>query len=257
MGAAVERDAPELFSLACELVGEDPFERAGDGTRFAQPAIYSASIAAWQSERPEAEISVGHSLGELAALVAGGILASGDGLRIAVLRGELMQRAAEAAGEGGMLALLGDGAAAREVARLHDLTIANDNAPGQLVVSGPIDAIEAARREARQEGLRAVRLPVAGAFHSPDMEGAARELETALADMTFQPPTLTVLSCATATEFVDPRRELAAALVRPVRWRDTMLELRRRGIEEFVELGPGSVLTGLVERNPAPEAADV
>lgn len=251
MRSAVADAAPELLALACELVGEDPFARIDDGTRFAQPAIFCASLAAWEDAgRPAAGAVAGHSLGELAALVAGGALDTQAGLRIAVLRGYLMQRAADEAGEGGMLALLGDGGVARELARGHGLTIANDNAPTQLVVSGPEAKLDEARREARATGLRALRLPVRGAFHSLDMGSAAGALKRALRQVSFQPTHTPVISCATAAEFSDPRRELAEALVRPVRWRETMARLRQRGVEEFVELGPGRVLTGLVERNP-------
>src|SRR5690606_29595456 len=163
MQEKVATERPDLLALARELVGDDPFERVNDGTRFAQPAIYCASIAGWQAAgRPEADCMAGHSLGELAALAAGGAISVEDGLRIAVKRGALMQRAAEADGESGMLALLGPGDVAREVAERHGLTLANDNAPDQLVVAGHDDALSAARKDARAAGLRGVRLPIRG-----------------------------------------------------------------------------------------------
>lgn len=255
MGTAARSTVPELFELACQLVGEDPFDRAVEGTRFAQPAIFCASISAWEvAGRPTAAAIAGHSLGEVAALVAGGSIDSQAGLRIAVLRGYLMQRAAEEAGEGGMLALLGDATLGRDLATRHGLTIANYNAPTQLVVSGAATKLEELRREARLAGLRALRLPIQGSFHSPEMEPAALALGQALQQVRFELPEIPVLSCVSASEFRDPRLELAEALVRPVRWRETMLELRRRGIEEFLELGPGKVLTRLVERNPGSDA---
>jgi len=190
----------------------------------------------------------------VAALVAGGAIDPEAGLRIAVRRGRLMQRAAEDAGEGGMLALLGDAALGGDLTTRHGLTIANYNAPTQLVVSGLTTKLEELRREARLAGLRALRLPIQGSFHSPEMEPAASALGQALQQVSFEPAQIPVLSCVSASEFLDPRLELAEALVRPVRWRQTMLELRRRGIEEFLELGPGKVLTRLVERNPAVDA---
>ena len=233
---------PDLLALAAELVGSDPFEHVADGTRFAQPAIYCAALAGWERLRThDADSVAGHSLGELAALA--------EGLRLAARRGALMQEAAER-GDGGMLALIGDREPALEVAAEHQLTVANDNAPEQLVVAGPADALEAARRGARSAGLRALRLPVAGAFHSPEMEPAVAGFREALAEVEFREPQIPVVSCATAREFTSPRSELADAIVRPVRWRQTMRALRDRGVERFIETGPGDVLTKLVKRNP-------
>ena len=244
---------PDLLELAGELVGSDPFERVADGTRFAQPAIYCAALAGWERlDRPEGNFAAGHSLGELAALAAAGALDHHDGLRLAVKRGALMQSAAEQGG-GGMLALLGEREAALELANAHYLTVANDNAPEQLVVAGPPERLEAGRRAARGAGLRAMRLPVAGAFHSPEMEPALTGFREALTTVEFQEPRIPVVSCTTAREFTLPRAELAEALVRPVRWRQTLQALRERGVERFVETGPGDVLTKLVERNRVAE----
>src|SRR5687767_1818526 len=152
---------PDLLEAAGELVGCDPFERVDDGTRFAQPAIYCAALAGFeQLGRPRAAWAAGHSLGELAALAAAGALDDQDGLRLAVERGRLMQAAAERGG-GGMLALLGKRDAAVDLIDAHELTLANDNAPTQIVAAGPADALQACRRAARGAGLRAMRLPVA------------------------------------------------------------------------------------------------
>jgi len=139
----VERVRPDLLALASECVGEDPFSLVQEGTRFAQPAIFCASLAGWAAlGRPEADLMAGHSLGELAALVAAGILSERSALELVVLRGRLMQEAGERAGDGGMLALLGAGAAeqAEEIAGAHGLAIANDNSPQQVVLSGSRDA---------------------------------------------------------------------------------------------------------------------
>ena len=241
---------PDLLALAAELVGSDPFEHVADGTRFAQPAIYCAALAGWERLRThDADSVAGHSLGELAALAAADAIDDAEGLRLAARRGTLMQEAAER-GEGGMLALIGDREPALELAAEHELTVANDNAPEQLVVAGPADALDAARRGARSAGLRALRLPVAGAFHSPEMEPAVAGFREALAEVEFREPRIPVVSCATAREFTSPRSELADAIVRPVRWRQTMRALRDRGVERFIETGPGDVLTKLVKRNP-------
>ncbi len=244
---------PGLFDLAIGLLGEDPFPRCSESTRFAQPAIVLASLAAWSGQDPEpSEVAAfaGHSLGELSALAASGALAHEDAVRLAVVRGELMAQAAERAGDGAMLAVLKGGLAdAERLAADHDLTVANDNAPGQVVLAGPRAGIETARRGARELGLRAMELDVAGAFHSPSMETARIAFADELAQVTWHEPAAPVYSSLTAAPFVEPARELATAIVSPVRWREVMLALAADGIERFVDLGPGEVLARLVNRN--------
>jgi malonyl CoA-acyl carrier protein transacylase len=242
---------PDLLALAEEIVGEDPFARAEEGTKFAQPAIFCASLAGWETlGRPSGEFMAGHSLGELAALVAAGYVREREGLELVALRGRLMQESGERAGDGGMLALLGPGAAehAGELAEAHALAVANDNCPTQIVLSGARAAIPAAAEAAEELGLRAMPLPVTGAFHSPMMESAVPEFVAALQRVEFGEPRVTVLSAVTAEPFDDIRRRLAEALTMPVRWRETMLELHRLGADRFVEVGPGRVLTGLAKR---------
>ena len=251
MAEAVRRERPELMAQVCEAVGEDPFPRVDDGTRYAQPAIFCASLAGLAAlGAPAAELMAGHSLGELAALVAAGAVDEDEALSLVALRGELMQRAGEEGEPGGMLALLGDGAAeqAPELAAAHGLAVANDNAPAQVVLSGALQALPAAAAAARPLGLRAMTLPVTGAFHSPLMAPAVPEFEAALARIRFREPRATVLSAVTAGPFDDIPRRLAEALTRPVRWRETMLALRQHGAARFVETGPGRVLTGLAKR---------
>ncbi|MGH2862184.1 MAG: ACP S-malonyltransferase [Solirubrobacteraceae bacterium] len=247
----VARVRPDLLKLATEVVGEDPFARVGDGTAYAQPAIFCASIAGWcQLDRPIHEFTAGHSLGEFGALVAAGVLSERAGLELVALRGRLMQQAGETAGDGGMIALLGGDAAARaeEVAAPHGLSIANDNSPQQVVLSGPRAALPAAEQTARALGLRAMILPVTGAFHSPMMASAVPEFERALAAVKLHPGHSTVISAVTAEPFDDVRAGLADALTGPVRWRELLLGLYERGVTRFVEVGPGKVLTGLAKR---------
>jgi malonyl CoA-acyl carrier protein transacylase len=242
---------PDLLKALVEIVGEDPFERVGAGTRFAQPAIFCASLAGWRElGQPLGDFMAGHSLGELAALVAAGALAERDGLELVALRGRLMQEAGEQAGDGGMLALLGPGAAdhARELAEGHGLALANDNSPQQVVLSGARRALPGAAAAASELGLRAMELDVTGAFHSPMMASAGLEFQRALAEVTVELPRVPVLSAVTAAPFDDVRRRLLEALTRPVRWRETMLALHELGVERFVEVGPGRVLTGLARR---------
>ena len=198
------------------------------------------AAAAWERDHPAGVVAAaGHSLGEYAALVAAGALDFEDTLAVVRVRGEAMA----AAPPGGMTALLGgDQDDIRALAAELGLTVANDNAPGQLVLSGPLDAL--AEAEART-GARVRRLDVCGAFHSPLMRGAADALRDALSAVDVHEPRFPVYSNGTARPFVDVREELVANLTRPVRWRETVLAL---DADEFVEVGPGRVLTGLVRR---------
>jgi malonyl CoA-acyl carrier protein transacylase len=242
-----ERD-PELLERCLELVGEDPFARVTESTRFAQPAIFCASLTGFGAyEGPHPRAAAGHSLGELAALVAAGAISRKDGLELVVLRGRLM---AEADDRGSMLALVGGSDEDVEaIAGPTGLTVANDNSPGQVVLSGDRDDLEEARRLAGERGVRAMPLDVAGAFHSPLMAPATEPFAAALQDVEIRDPRFPVYSCASAAPFADVRAELAAALTAPVRWRETMLALHEdAGAQRFVEVGPGNVLTKLARR---------
>jgi [acyl-carrier-protein] S-malonyltransferase len=244
-----------LFERGLELLGYDPFERLAEGTRYQQPALFLCSIAAWgqwredAEEEDEARAAAGHSLGEYAALVAAGALQFEDAVRLVDERAAAMADAGEL-NAGGMIAMLGgDAQGVRALATRLGLVVANDNAPGQLVLSGAVDALDEAEEVARDEtGARARRLDVTGAFHSPLMEPAAERLRAALEATPIATPQIPVYSNGSAAPFVDVRRELAENLLRPVRWRETLLALRTARIERFVELGPGAVLTGLVKR---------
>jgi malonyl CoA-acyl carrier protein transacylase len=251
MREQVERHAPELAELTLEAVGDDPFARAGESTRFAQPAILSASLAAWiAAGQPSGAFFAGHSLGELSALAAAGALSFADAVELAALRGALMD-AAGAEAPGGMVALLGDRELAGEVAEVTGLVAANDNGPTQTVLAGPLDRLPEAVVEAKQRGLRALRLPVAGAFHSPAMEPAVAPFAAVLATVEVSLPRVPVVSCATARPHGSPdeiRETLAAALVRPVRWRETLEYLRSRGVDTLLETGPGKALTAIARR---------
>ena len=248
------RDHPTL-ERGLELLGYDPFERLSDGTRYQQPALFLCSVAAWEQwreetdEADEARAAAGHSLGEYAALVAAGALAFDDAVRLVDERAAAMADAGELHA-GGMVALLGgDPRGVRALATRLGLVVANDNAPGQLVLSGPVEAVAEAEEVARDEtGARARRLDVTGAFHSPLMEPAAERLRVALEATPVGELQIPVYSNGTAAPFVDVRRELSQNLLRGVRWRETLLAMRTAGIERFVELGPGTVLTGLVKR---------
>jgi [acyl-carrier-protein] S-malonyltransferase len=247
----VARVRPDLLELVTAAVGEDPFPRADDGTNFAQPAIFCASLAGWASiDSPVGELMAGHSLGELGALVAAQAIDERDALALVTRRGKLMYESGLAAGDGSMVAVMGAGAAdrAQEIADASQLTVANDNSPMQIVLSGAKANIPAALESAKGMGLRAMELDVTGAFHSPMMAAAVPEFERALADVEFRDPVTTVISAVTAQPFADPRRELADALTKPVRWREVMLAMHEQGARRFVDVGPGRVLTGLAKR---------
>ncbi len=254
----VERFRPELVERAIDAVGEDPFPRANDGTRWAQPAIFCAALAGWESLRDalEPDLMAGHSLGEITALVAAGALSEDDGLRLVVERGRLMQEAGERAGDNGMLAVRGSSEDVEETAERHGLTVANDNSPEQIVLSGPASGLEAAAAELTERRIRAKHLPVGGAFHSPAMAPAAAPFRELLAEVEVSEPSVPVLSCVTAEPFDDVRERLAEAITSPVRWLGVMRSLRALGASRYVETGPGKVLTGLVRKSLQDVEAD-
>lgn len=243
---------PALVDRAGDLLGADPFERAASSTEFAQPAIFVAGMAAWHvAGHPLDDVCAmaGHSLGEFTALAAAGALALDQALELVILRGRLMARAAEAQG-GGMVALLGgDERDVEALARRHEVAVANDNAPGQLIVSGRRDRLQALVAEARERGLKTMELDVMGAFHSAEMSSAVAPLRRALEHTPMLEPRVPVVSGLTAQRFADVPLELSGAVVAPVRWREVMQTLVAMGATDFVDMGPGKVLAGLAKRN--------
>jgi [acyl-carrier-protein] S-malonyltransferase len=255
VGDASSRDLvaevrPDLLELAGELVGEDPFERIADGTAYAQPVVYCASLAGYeQLGRPSADYFAGHSLGEVSALAAAGAVDDRDGLRVVVARGRVMEEAAGAGEPGAMLAVGSDHAGAEALATEHGLTLANENSPEQFVLSGPEPGIEAALAAAKESGIRAKRLAVAGAFHTAAMEPGIEPFRAALDEVEFRPPDAPVVSSTTADFFDDdPREGLAASLISPIRWTAVSRRLSDLGVGRFLDVGPGKVLAGLVRR---------
>jgi [acyl-carrier-protein] S-malonyltransferase len=248
----VERHRPDLLELARSEVSDDLFERAADGTRWAQPAIFCAALAGWEvlRESHDPDFMAGHSLGEIAALTAAGALGAEDGLRLVAARGRLMQEAAEEKGDGGMLAVRArERAPVEEVARETGLSIANDNAPDQLVLSGALAALGDAERLLGERKVRAKRLPVAGAFHSPLMEPAVEPFRQVVELVELREPSVPVLSCVTAAPFADVRDQLIQAITRPVLWTGVLRTLQELGATRYVETGPGRVLTNLVRKS--------
>jgi malonyl CoA-acyl carrier protein transacylase len=150
---------------------------------------------------------------------------------------------------GSMLALVGASLEdAKEIADAGGVIVANDNAPGQVVLSGELDALDKTEQAAQERGTRVIRLDVAGAFHSPLMEPSVAPFREALDDVEVHEPRFTVFSCASAAPFTDVREELANALIRPVRWRETVIAMHEAGAGSFVEVGPGKVLARMGTR---------
>jgi malonyl CoA-acyl carrier protein transacylase len=244
------KDHP-LLERGIELLGFDPFEHLAEGTRTQQPALFLCSMAQWASREEDAQdplAAAGHSLGEYAALTAAGAIDFDDGVRLVGARAQAMADAA-ALQPGGMVALLGgEPEDVHELASELGLSLANDNAPGQIVLSGHMHGIDEAVARAEDIACRARKLGVAGAFHSPLMAPAAQALTQALDDTPVREPAFPVLSNGSTRPFRDIRAELAENLLKPVRWREILLELQAQGATDFVECGPGSVLRGLVKR---------
>ncbi len=253
---AFEEANDALASDLRALCWDGPQEQL-DRTANAQPAILTASIAALRAAEealghalPEPVAVAGHSLGEYSAIVAAGALSLADAVRLVRRRGELMQAADPS---GGMAAVIGLDADA--VARAIDgtgLVIANDNAPGQVVVSGPLDALEAATAALKGAGAkRVLPLRVSAAFHSPAMRAVAPELARALDAASWDGLRYPLVANVDA-DVHEHARELPALLERqvwsPVRWMDVMRRIASSGATTFVEFGPGSVLTGLARR---------
>jgi [acyl-carrier-protein] S-malonyltransferase len=252
----VQRWRPDLLERAQELIGCDPFTRMEDGTHYVHPAVFCASLAGLTGLVETGVISdvvaaAGHSLGELAALAAAGVMSEEDALHAVLLRGRLTHALAQREPLGGMMAIMG--AALAELAPVveaHGLSVAGDNSPRQVVVAGPVSALESFSRSAVAQRLECRRLNVEGAFHSPAMAEAVPEYRAALEAITMRPPRWLVVSSVTGSELALPEipHRLAEGLTEPVRWRAVLATLYDRGLRSFVEVGPGSALTGLARR---------
>jgi [acyl-carrier-protein] S-malonyltransferase len=264
---AASEAARHTFEEADDVLGFSLSTLCFDGpaetltvTSNAQPAILTHSIAVLRTLAdglPEVACAAGHSLGEFTAYVAAGSLAFADALRTVRRRGELMQRSG-AERPGGMAAIIGlDDAAVEAVCERASVNggacvAANYNAPGQLVISGDVAAVERAVALAREAGARrAIRLNVSGAFHSPLMEVSEPGLRVQLDTVQIAPARFPVVSNVTAQPVRDPvdaRRLLLTQLTSPVRWTECIRTMFATGATSFLELGPGNVLTGLLRR---------
>lgn len=243
-----------------ELIFHGPEEEL-KRTINAQPALLATSMALLSALRVRTDVRpdyvAGHSLGEYTALVAAGALSFEDALRLVRARGECMEEALPA-GRGGMAAVLGADRAAlarlceKISAEIGPVEAANVNAPGQIVVSGVTAAVKAVVDRAGEAGARrAVLLEVSGPFHSSLMKPAAERFEAYVARAAFRPPVVPVVSNVTAEAATEPetiRTLLVRQVTAPVLWEDSVRWLVGQGVDRFVEIGPGQVLSGLIRR---------
>ncbi len=265
-------EAGELFERADRILDHDLSRLCWEGpeeeltrTENAQPAILLHSYAVWRllpaRIREDVVIGAGHSLGEFTAHLCAGALSFEDALRLVRRRGELMAQS----DEGTMAAIIGmDGDRVRELCSEDDGTVvaANFNSPGQVVISGEEDAVERVGRRAEEDedgARRVMPLQVSGAFHSPLMEVAREGLAEALATVDFGDPEFPVVanvSSEAVTSGKEARRLLVEQLTSPVRWTASVLTMRDRDPDRWLEVGPGNVLTGLLRRIDRSQAGE-
>ena len=255
--------AKKMFKASDEILGFELSKILFEGskeelqqTRVTQPAIYVHSVisavAMGNDFKPDAV--AGHSLGEFSALTAAQVIDFESGLKLVSKRAEAMQKACDHT-QGTMAAVLGlEDDKVEEICEQTPgvVVAANYNCPGQLVISGAIDAVEAACETLKAEGARrALILPVNGAFHSPLMDPAKQELAQAIDTTSFSDPICPVYQNTTAmgvTDSIEIQKNLIAQLTAPVRWTQSIQAMIDEGVSEFMELGPGKVLQGLVKK---------
>ena len=254
--------AKELFEKANEVLGFDITKIMFEGTaedlkqtKVTQPAVFLHSvILAKTIENFAPEMVAGHSLGEISALVAAEVLDFESGLKLVYKRALAMQAACEV-NPSTMAAILGleDAVVEQACSEIDGIVVAaNYNCPGQLVISGEIEAVNAACEKLKELGAkRALVLPVGGAFHSPLMKPAEEELAKAIEETTFNAPICPVYQNVTTTAVTDPteiKKNLIAQLTAPVKWTQSVQNMIADGATEFIEVGPGNTLQGLVKK---------
>ena len=255
--------AKELFNSANIILGfkitEIMFHGSAEDlkqTKVTQPAIFlhSVILAKLMGDSFNPDMVAGHSLGEFSALVSSGVITFEDGLKLVSKRAIAMQKACDLQ-ESTMAAVLGleDSIVEKICEEINGVVVAaNYNCPGQLVISGEVSAINKACEKLKENGARrALVLPVGGAFHSPLMNPAKEELEKAINNTVFKKPTCPIYQNVTASAVVDEseiKNNLISQLTSPVRWTHTVQQMIADGAKEFIEVGPGKVLQGLVKK---------
>ena len=265
------KHAKALFKRANQILGFDITRVMFSGsaedlkaTAVTQPAVFLHSvITATCMEDFNPEMTAGHSLGEFSALVAAGALEFEPALRLVAIRAEAMQQACDA-NPGTMAAILGlDFQTIEDICEKTEGVVvpANYNSPGQLVISGEMEAVQRACEVMKEAGAkRALVLPVGGAFHSPLMEPAAKRLAEAIGRTYFHEPFCPVYQNVDAQPTMDPekiRENLLKQLTSPVRWAQTVQNMIADGATSFTEVGPGTVLAGLIKKTAPESAVDI
>ena len=254
--------AQKYFEKANDILGFSITDIMFEGTaeqlketKVTQPAIFlhSVILAKVLGDGFKPEMVAGHSLGELSALVANGVLTFEDGLKLVSKRALAMQKACEIAPSTMAAVLKLEDAIVEEVCAAIDgvVVAANYNCPGQLVISGEIFAVEKACEVFTEKKGRTIMLPVGGAFHSPMMEPAREELAAAIEATEFSKPTCPVYQNVTASAVIDPdeiKKNVMSQLTAPVRWTQSIQAMISDGGTEFIEVGPGKVLQGLMRK---------
>ncbi len=267
--------AKELFNKANQILGYDitsyMFSGDEDGlkqTSITQPAIFlhSVILSKLLGESFQPAMIAGHSVGEFSALVASRVINFEEGLKLVQKRASAMQNACDETASG-MVAVIGmEDEIIEEVCNSLDEVVvpANYNSPGQLVISGTLIGLEKAMEALTERGAkRVIKLNVAGAFHSPVMEPARKELESAIKEIDFKQPICPVYQNVTGNAYTNPeeiKQNLVAQLTAPVKWTQTMQNMIKNGAQSFIEVGPGKVLQGLVkkvDRSIVTESAEV
>ncbi|PKF75443.1 ACP S-malonyltransferase [Chryseobacterium sp. PMSZPI] len=256
------KDIKDLMESANEILGFDILSIMFNGTdedlkktEVTQPSIFIHSVAALKAVNGlGAEMVAGHSLGEFSALVANGVLSFDDGLKLVSERAKAMQEACDA-NPSSMAAILGlEDAKVEEIcAQINGIVVpANYNCPGQLVISGETPAVEEACAKLKEAGAkRALLLPVNGAFHSPLMQPAQERLAAAIETTKFRKATIPVYQNITTTAVTNPdeiKQNLIAQLTGPVKWTQSVQNMIKDGASNFVEVGPGKTLQGLIKK---------
>lgn len=256
------KDIKDLMESANEILGFDILSIMFSGTdddlkktEVTQPSIFIHSVAALKAVNGlGAEMVAGHSLGEFSALVANGVLSFDDGLKLVSERAKAMQAACDA-NPSSMAAILGlEDAKVEEIcSQINGIVVpANYNCPGQLVISGETVSVEEACAKLKEAGAkRALLLPVNGAFHSPLMQPAQERLAAAIEQTKFRKATIPVYQNITTTAVSDPdeiKKNLIAQLTGPVKWTQSVQHMIKDGATNFVEVGPGKTLQGLIKK---------
>lgn len=247
MRQLLEQWRPQLLEVLSTAVGrDDPFSSTATSLAAAQAVTVSCGLAYWYAQgRPTPRYMLGHSLGELTALAAAGSISEEDSVRLAAVRGELMQRACDATGGCGVMEVRAPIFDIEAIAEACGIAVAFHDGPRHVVVGGTRAGLDRARAEFDDVGIACAAVHAPVAFNSPLMDSAVGPFHAELARCDVRPPQSIVYSAATCRPLIDVRAELARNLVRPVRWWETLARLAVHGVENFIEISLGGLLSPL------------